>query len=489
MNAINLLFIYTDEQVFDTLAAYGNDQIEMPRLNRFSQESLVLERCYVTQPVCTPSRSSLLTGLWPQDNGCWMNNKPLNPDVACFPERLRAAGGKFTTAHIGKWHLGDEIFAQHGFDTWESIEDDYWRFYSEGRDPDARCTYHDFLVEAGEKPGEDDRFTRSFTSRLPENLSKTRFVADRSIAFLERTRRSGEPFVLFSNFLEPHMPFYGPRDGQYDPEEIPLPENYHAVPSSDLPYKYRMYFERYYKTGESIGPLRTRADWRRLKANYWGLCSQVDTHAGRILDALRESGRWDETLIVFTSDHGDMMGAHRLTGKCVMYEEAVRVPLLIKLPGQKEGRLIKGNFSHIDLVPTLLDLMGYDLNGPAGERLAGHSRSVSLAGGTPLTEDVFIRWQGTNAGTDGTAPPAAVPRAFAGFLPIEDAPACLSEEMTTVITPELMKYTRSEGGRHTLFDLKEDPGETVNLYWLPGYEATLERLEKKVSHHLGLACE
>ena len=122
----------------------------MPNLNRLADESVVFDEAYVTQPVCTPSRSALLTGLWPHQNGCTENNVALWPQVRCLPELI--ARGKYVTAHHGKWHLGDEIFAQHGFEEFISIEDEYGRYYSPGRDQDQRSSYHQFLIEAGFAP-------------------------------------------------------------------------------------------------------------------------------------------------------------------------------------------------------------------------------------------------------------------------------------------------------------------------------------------------
>ncbi len=128
----NLLFIYTDEQAINTLAAYGNSQIDMPNLNRLAEQSTVFEQAYVTQPVCTPSRSTLLTGQYPHTNSCIENNIPLKNGTPCLPEML--VNGKYATAHIGKWHLGDELYAQHGFDKWISIEDNYNKYFTEGKD-------------------------------------------------------------------------------------------------------------------------------------------------------------------------------------------------------------------------------------------------------------------------------------------------------------------------------------------------------------------
>ena len=142
----NLLFIYTDEQACKTLAAYGNTRIQMPNLNRFAEQATVFEQAYVSQPVCTPSRSTLLTGQWPHSNGCTQNNVPLKPQTPCLPEMV--SDHDYLFAHYGKWHLGDEIYAQHGFEDWISIEDAYSSYYSPGHNPDDRSTYHQFLTQA-----------------------------------------------------------------------------------------------------------------------------------------------------------------------------------------------------------------------------------------------------------------------------------------------------------------------------------------------------
>ena len=142
----------------------------------------------------------------------------------------------------------------------------------------------------------------------------------------------------------------------------------------------------FYQRGFGRTPLKTEADWRNVISNYWGLCSLVDTHVGRILDALEESGQADNTIVVFTSDHGDMMSSHRLLAKAVMFEEAVRVPLLIRMPGQRTQRRIAGPVSQVDLVPTLLDAMGCE----TPSHLQGKSLLPLLKGERDqATEDVF----------------------------------------------------------------------------------------------------
>ena len=206
MTLPNLLFIYTDEQAFNTLAAYGNRAIQMPNLNRLADESVVFDEAYVVQPVCTPSRAALLTGLWPHQNGCTENNLSLWPEVRCLPEMITR--GDYVTAHHGKWHLGDEIFAQHGFEEFISIEDEYGRYYSAGRDQTQRSSYHQFLIEAGFMPQNGVTFGRGEAARLPEVFGKPAFVAREASRFIRQNR--DRPFILYANFLEPHMPFFRP---------------------------------------------------------------------------------------------------------------------------------------------------------------------------------------------------------------------------------------------------------------------------------------
>ncbi len=452
----NLLFIYTDEQAYRTMAAYGNERIETPNLNRLAAESVVFERAYVTQPVCTPSRSSLLTGLYPHTNGCTANNVPLSPDTPCLPEMV--ANRRYATGHHGKWHLGDEIYAQHGFEDWRSIEDMYIPYYSAGRDPTDRSTYHHFLIENGFAPREGDLFSRGETARYPEQYSKPAYLAREASRFLREHRR--DPFILYVNFLEPHMPFFGPRDDQHDPADIILPDNSAAYPTADQPSRARRLRERIREHGHSGLPLKSEADWRRLIANYWGLCSLVDTHVGRILATLEECGLADNTIVVYTSDHGDMMGSHGLLTKGVMFEEAVRVPLLVRLPGQRKPQRVTAPVSQIDLVPTLLDLMGEAIP----PELQGYSLRPVLEGtGDPREPNVFIEWNVREPETGAAESP-------------ENAWESTADLVRSVVAPEGLKFNQSALGEHELYDLTRDPGETTNLVGAREMRPLIQRL-------------
>ncbi len=453
----NLLFLFTDEQRFDTLGCYGNERIETPCLDRLAAESTCFERCYVTQPVCTPSRSSIMTGLWPHTTGCTENNVPLPDDVPTLAEML--SKGDYATGYFGKWHLGDEIFAQHGFVEWRSIEDGYHRWYREGRDPDARSTYHHWLIDHGFAPKDGERFGRDEAARLPEAFSKPAYLAQEASRSIRHHRT--RPWCLYVNFLEPHMPFFGPRDDQYDPTEVALPANFDAPPTDDQPLKTRLFHRAYRERGHSGLPLETEADWRRMIANYWGLVGLVDTHVGTILRTLDACDLAHRTIVVYTSDHGDMMGSHRLIAKCVQLEEAVRAPLLVRLPGQRKARRVAGPVSQIDLVPTLLDLMGQ----PVPDGLPGRSLRGPLEGAEDEPgEDVFIEWNGPNCGLAGdVVGRVELPEGLRAEVDPAEAVEAITDPIRTIITPDGWKLNWSPRGEHELYHLADDPGETQNL--------------------------
>ncbi len=455
MDRPNLLFLFTDEQRADTLAAYGNRRIRMPHLDRLAAQGTLFERAYVTQPVCTPSRSSIMTGLYPHTNGCTENNVPLDEGVPTIAEIL--GPGDTVTGYFGKWHLGDEIFAQHGFRAWRSIDDGYRGYYRPERDRDARSTYHHWLIARGYAPENGTAFTRGEVARFPEDVSKPAYLGEEASRFI-RDHRS-EPWCLYVNFLEPHMPFYGPRDGQYAADETPLPESFAHPPGEDHPLKTRLFHEAYRARGHNGYDLSGEDGWRELISNYWGLCCQVDTHCGRILDALEASGQADRTLVVFTSDHGDMMGSHRLLAKCVLFEEAARVPLMVRLPGQTEGRRIPEPVSQIDLVPTLLDLMGHDV--PDG--LQGRSLAPVLAGDATPDRDVVYEWNGPNCGLAADRlGQVEVPDCLQGMVTTEELEEAITDPVRGIVTRDGWKLNWSPRGDHELYDLNTDPMELAN---------------------------
>ena len=439
----NLLFIWTDEQRCDTMAVYGNKKIHAPNLNKLASKSFVFKRAYVTQPVCTPSRSSVMTGLWPHTSGVYRNNLPLPEEVPCIPEIINDTD--YRTAHMGKWHLGDEIFPQHGFEEWVSIEDMYWKRYTKVRDREhAMSDYYDHLISLGHKLN-GKRFARHYAAKLPFEQSKPKFLERRACDFLRRHR--GEPFVLYINFLEPHMPFTGPFDNEHDPAQVDLPSNFNDPLEDNEPEVYR---RKKKKTMREYGG--DEKHFRELIARYWGLVTEVDTCVGEILKTLDELGLADDTIVVYTSDHGDMMGAHQMVTKGVMYEESARIPWLMRVPwmGCKQN-VIEQPVSHIDLMPTLLDVMGTKAPG----HLQGQSLVPLMKGGKVAEDHVFIEWN------VGKGPELNVP-------------------VRTVVSPDGWKLSLFAGDKNQLFNLNVDPGETRNLFDSGKHDDVIKRLTARI---------
>jgi len=465
-NQPNLLFIYTDQQRYNSLACYGNHFVHMPNLNRLADRSSVFEHAYCVQPVCTPSRSTILTGQMPHTNGVVNNNIDLKPETPCLPELLRAP---FATAHFGKWHLGSEIYPQHGFQEWAGIDDTYYPFYPEGRDRlNDRSAYHHWLVQRGilpwtrnpnlppdatypmaglttcshpklafdypnRAPYDVNRFSREQITALPEEHCKPAFLADVAIDFLKRHQR--ERFCLYVNFFEPHHPNHSPRDNQYNGVDMQLPLNFHHLPDDSVPLGAGE-FARHHLTHPFDGdPVSTPDDVRAYIARYWGMCSLVDTHVGRILATLDALNLTDNTIIFFTTDHGEMLGEHRCYGKGIMYEPSIRVPMMISLPGQRAHRMIRGRVSQLDIVPTLLDFLGQDIP----PFLQGQSLRPELSTGQ-ATRDVVSTWN-----------------------PHPDHTGKKSEAVRTLLTQDGYKLTLSSHGKHELRYLPTDPLELGNL--------------------------
>jgi arylsulfatase A-like enzyme len=438
----NLLFIWTDQQRADTMSAYGNHTYRVPVMNRLAAESVVFDRAYVAQPVCTPSRSCVMTGLWPHQSGCRNNNIVMRPETKTVPELL--GDSSYRTGYFGKWHLGDEIFAQHGFEEWKAIEDGmYEKYYSKGRDAKARSAYHAFLLSQGYKPDEKNLFSRKFASNLPVVHSKPAFLANEASSFILNHR--AEPWMLYVNFLEPHTPFSSALNDLHSAEEAPLPRNHPGVPQTPEP--------EWYKRRRLVANRDADSkDMQRTARNYAGLCSLVDQALGRILWALEASGQAENTIVVYTSDHGEMLGAHNLLFKQVMYEEAIRVPHLLRVPFRKQRPMhVQRAVSHVDIVPTVLELLGRKDPGLAGRSL------VPLLGGAKREDDhVFLEWtkdlKDSGEGPDGR----------------------------TVISPDGYKLVLYDTDQCLLFDRNADPLEMNNLYGRKEHAAVQRQLRTKI---------
>src|SRR6266511_2875999 len=375
----NLVLFLPDQQRADTIACYGGAKVHAPNLNKLASESVVFERAYVTHPVCTPSRSSLMTGTWPHINGCTRNSVPLDRRFHVFPEFMEDKD--YRAAYIGKWHLGEEGPVGRGFHEWIS--------------PDDHDDYTKFLTANGiAQDKQNGRFSELAISNLSLDLSRQKFLERHACEFIAKHR--SDPFILVVGFVEPHSPYNGPLNDDQPLDQVELAATATLPETEDIPLRYRLMRE--WQQAEAILdrqrlPIQlffgvTPEEYRSIKQRYLGLVTLVDQSIGAILGCLERCGLSDNTIVVHTSDHGDSLGAHHLFAKEVMFEEAARVPFLIRLPGQRRGKLIPQPVSHIDFIPTLLDL----LSQPKHPQCAGKSLLPVIHDEALPPQSIFIEW-------------------------------------------------------------------------------------------------
>ncbi len=460
----NLVFIFSDQQRYDTMACYGNHWINTPALNALASRSVVFRNCYVTQAVCTASRGSIMTGLYPHTAGPVLNGMRLPPEVPCIAEMVSA---DYLCGYLGRWHLGKPLVAQHGFTSWVSTEGRPRELPAATGNGPRSNDYAQHLVAHGFQPDVrvgrmEAGFSAIKRSALPERFQMAPFLGDRAAKFIEEHRQ--RPFVLYVSCIEPHPPYVGPLQEMYDPRDLPLGPTFLKKPAgvsllSRLKADYYLQYmigegdsskDPYMTTWAAVEEdVTTELGWRQLRAHYFANVTLVDRMVGKITEALERNGLGENTVVVFTSDHGDLVGDHGMLEKRSFYEESARVPLLISVPWLQQGqREIRGDVGHIDLVPTLLDL----LDQPIPEHLQGQSRLPLLKGEADLKEnDVFIEWNGTSRGR----PDRGMPTPEIGRL------NSLSRRS---IVSGRWKLNLCVGDQCELFDLETDPYEQTNLF-------------------------
>ena len=471
----NILFVLTDQQRQDSLACYGNDWIQTPNLNAVAARSYVFENAYVTQPVCTPSRASIMTGLYPHTVGLHRNNIPLPTDTPTIAELI---SDDYYCGYFGKWHLGDDMIPQHGFDTWLSVEDFHRPRATKREYRLVEADYSNHLRKHGvEPPGPQRSYENWFaTAGLTEEQTQASFLGDSAADFI-RQHPSSElgkmPFMLYVSFFEPHPPYTGPLNDLYDPATIPVGPAFLQRPDdSSLLNRLRA---DYYMAGnlnplgiDDYHDLTAEDGWRGLRAKYFANVTLVDRQVGKMINALRETGQWDNTIFVFTSEHGEMAGDHGMLEKRSMYEEASRVPLIMRIPGTEPDynsnqQRIAGSVSLVDLVPTLLDLSGTGANSATG--LQGQSLAPVLTGQSDLSDnDVFVQWNGMgdrNLGTPEINRMASMP-------------------WRTVITGDRWKLNLCATDRCELYDLNSDPHEMTNLFDDPSHRDRVRDMAARI---------
>ena len=364
----NILWICTDQQRYDTIGALGNPYVATPNIDSLVAEGVAFTHAYCQSPICTPSRSSFLTGMYPSATHVNGNGNDYYPETYPLVARTLADIG-YDCGLIGKLHLASafrriEPRANDGYRYWQysHAPRDDWK---EGHD------YANWVRSKGYILGE---LTKN-PEGVPAELHQTTWCAEKTIDFI-REERDG-PWLASVNIYDPHPPFNPPQTyrEQFDPDEIPDP----LFKESDLEQQNRLEkidFQSNVRTPDELdirnpiiaqsprsntkSELIGKRDAKTLIAAYYAMIKLIDDQLGQILDVLDETGQRENTVIIFTSDHGEMLGDHGLIQKgCRFYEGLVRVPLIFSFPGYFESGIVSNALVElIDKVPTLLECAG-----------------------------------------------------------------------------------------------------------------------------------
>lgn len=426
--------------------SWDNPQVRTPHLDGLAREGMIFDACYTTSPVCMPARVSLLTGLYPHNagHGLWGNAQSYAPDPGSAPlfRDMQRAG--LTTAQIGKTHWiaggamrekfanAREFFTALGLDHVEDISGP----------PDSangRDTYSLHLRKLGllEKVADDlrARYVKGeFEPRasvVGEEDYHDVVTTGLAVDFI-KAQPKDKPMCLVVSLHSPHPPLDAPGRyaTMYDPAQLTLPAN---VP------------EKYLREGHAMNHDSTR----RMLANYLGKITLVDDCVGRLAEAMKARGTWDQTLVCFTSDHGEMMGSHGYLTKGRFYEESVRVPLFVRWPGRVKAGRSKAPVQMMDVYPTMVEAVG-------GELSPGRFARSLL----PVTTGQKARVRPIAVSEIGTTPPLRI-----------------------MARDDRFKYWADEE-REYLFDLENDPLEQHDLAASAEHHETLNRMREKLLTHL-----
>jgi arylsulfatase A-like enzyme len=299
----NVLLLCTDQQRFSALGAYGNDEIETPNLDRLADQGVLFENCYVQSPVCAPSRASLMTGRYVHAHGLWANGVGLRDHERLFSKDLAEAG--YDCGLVGKFHL-NACFGGRS----EKRHDDGFRVFRWAHDPypgSSENEYHRWLhTLRPELAGTEIDY-----DTLPTEVHYSRWIGDQTIDFLTRSRDRGKPFLFIANFFDPHHGFGAPDEyvRRYREKALsrPIPDDLAGKPPIQSDASESSY------AGHARGYTSyTPEELQEVKAAYYAMVTLVDDEVGRILDSLDAEGLSENTLVIFTSDHGEMLGDHEL---------------------------------------------------------------------------------------------------------------------------------------------------------------------------------
>ena len=438
----NVLILHTDQQRWDTLRCMGNELMHTPNLDKLAAEGAMFTNCFVNNPVCMPSRMSLMTGRYPSALGIACNGIPLPEDTLTVNKMLKPYG--YHTANIGKLHFQNHSNRDHrdphpdyGFDALilsdePGCYDDAYIKWVENIAPDQVYNCRCELPPAAADPpnGKPSRAAiNPYLWESDEDLTHTAFVASETCRYIEEHK--DQRFFAFAGFYAPHAPINPPERfvDMYNMDDMPLPfvgehEQGHVKDASP----------------EQL---------RKMKAYYYALISHIDDQIGRVMKTLKDLGLRDKTLVIFTADHGEHLGDHGITGKGAPgFDSCIHVPCLISYPGMiQPGMKTHALVEQVDITPMILDYCGAQIP----RIVQGRSIRPLLEGGAykPRTS-IFMEQRNP-----------------------------FRASWKTVRTLD-HKYCRNNAGRELLFDLDKDPHEINNVADTEGYQDALQMMRNEL---------
>ncbi len=443
----NILFLMTDQHRADCMGCGGNSVIKTPNLDRIAREGVRFAHAYSSTPTCTPARAAILTGLSPWHHGMLGYSKVAERYPFELPRAMKDAG--YHTFAVGKLHYHPQR-NYHGFDG--ALIDESGRVESPGFISDYRKWFKETAPDLDpDATGIGWNDYRSAKYALPEELHPTRWTGDTAVDYISKYQRE-EPMFLKVSFARPHSPYDPPARfmDMYRESDMPAPHigGWDSIYAPADPSDYNSWH----------GDLGTQQA-RRSRRGYYGSVSFIDEQIGRILKALEERRMLDDTLIVFTADHGDMLGDHNLWRKSYAYESSAHIPMLLRWPksmgcDDRRGSVATPPVELRDLLPTFLDAAGAEC--PAG--LDGRSMLKI----TPGDADGWRR-----------------------HIDLEHSICYSPENHWNGLCDGRWKYIyHAFDGHEQLFDLKEDPGETRDRASDPGYQRTMKYWRREMVKHL-----
>ncbi len=473
---INLLFIMTDQQRCDTIAYGGNPIIKTPNLDCLAKEGAYFENAYSNCPICVPARVVILTGHSTHSSGVKGNNERKKkdlPDLPTFDSIL--SENRYHTEYYGKWHAPKKFTSTYKYikENLGLSEAGTFREYldkhvparpvkdNELLDKRTRRPYtpipldsrYGFVSKKSGKKGEKKHSQSGTYGRLniPAEHCQAAFTAKETLQAIEKCRNN-QPFSITCSIDPPHPPMVIPEPyfSMYDPEKIPVPESINDK-FDNAPYTIK---EKYTKSN----PYRIAKNIRQMTSIYYGMVSNLDFWIGRILDELKRLNLEKNTLVIFTSDHGEMLGDHGMHGKVKMYEGSAHIPLIMRLPGViPDGVRISTPVSHVDIFSTILDYL--DMPEHPSE---GRSLKTLIDKGKDPVDYCVSEWK-------------------------EASPVMIRIKNWKLIL--YMPRKRSKGKTNALYFLKADPHEMNNLIGRNPEKKKYSKIFEAIKKRLVKRCE